>query len=104
MANPETILQNHITAALAKLGVWVDRRNSGGRPGVRLCEPGTPDLEVLGPVTGWIEVKLPGEDLNPSQRKWHARAKRFGHRIVVARSVSEAVHAVLAWRTGGSDE
>lgn len=72
------------------------RRNSGRRGNVQMCEPGTPDIEVMlpGGRVAWLELKTPTGKARDTQKAWHARAARFGHVVHVVRSVDEAVAAV----------
>lgn len=89
-------IQREIVSALRKIGVWVDRRNSGGRLGrVRLCETGTPDLWTQ---LGYLEVKVPGKGLSDDQRAWHAKAKLYGVRVATVYSAGEAVDVVRQWQ------
>jgi hypothetical protein len=94
----ETVLQASIIRALSRLGWWVWRVNAGARGGVRMAPSGTPDICVVAPVEGWLEVKLPGGNLRPAQELWHARAHRMGVRVAVVTSVAQAVNVVTAWR------
>jgi hypothetical protein len=98
MPSTETELQAAIIHALSRLGWWVWRVNAGTRGGVRMAPKGTPDICVVAPVEGWLEVKLPGERLRPAQSMWHARAGRLGVRVAVVTSVAQAVEVVTAWR------
>ena len=93
----ETELQSAILAALGRLGVWAWRVNAGARGGVRMAPAGTPDICIVDPA-GWLEVKLPGQDLRPLQRIWHRRAGERGVRVAVVTSVEEAVSIVRDWR------
>jgi hypothetical protein len=98
----EAELQCRIRIALERCGFWVERVQAGSakvRGGyARFAEKGTPDLLIVAPVYGWLEVKLPGEELNPNQVKWHARAKRQGVRVGTADSVDRALGFVQEWR------
>ena len=84
---------------LRKLGFWVERTNAGETGGVRHLPAGTPDLLILAPTYGWLEVKLDGSDLNDNQKRWHARAKRCGIPVATVRSVKEAVNVAISWKT-----
>jgi hypothetical protein len=97
----ETDLSRRIREALRQLGCWVVRQQSSGRRGVRSVasgEPGLPDIQVLAPVHGFIEVKVPGGRLNANQELWHARARNAGLRVAVVHSVDEAVDVVMVWK------
>lgn len=100
----ETKLQKSIVDELEKFGFWAWRVNAGTRASgrIKLAPVGTPDICVVSP-SGWIEVKLPGNDLSDDQREWHARAKRFGVRVTTVWSVGEAVTVVNAWRSEDAD-
>lgn len=101
----ETALSRGIREALAAKGARVFRIQSGI---VRLqhgkrsyfvhCAPaGTPDLLVIfRGVYTWLEVKTPRGKLSADQRAWHAWAEKSGVRVVVVRSISEALRAVFA--------
>jgi hypothetical protein len=99
----ETDLSRDIQRALAQLGVWCIRVQSGQhrvRGGVLHCaEPGTPDL-LLPALNGWLEVKTQDGALEASQVAWHQRATREGVRVAVVRSVSEAIATAQQWRAG----
>jgi hypothetical protein len=98
----ETILQGRILDALERIRVWAVRMGVVvPRAGLQVPnsgEKGQPDIWCH---LGWIEVKLPGEDLEPDQVKWFAKAKRFGVRAAVAHSVREACEVVQRWRAEG---
>jgi hypothetical protein len=98
----ETSLSKSIRLALNAAGFWCIRIGSlkvkKGKRMIRSGEPGVPDLAVLSPCTGWLEVKRPGEDLSDDQKTWHAKAARAGVRVAVVRSVREAVEVVSLWR------
>jgi hypothetical protein len=104
----EAELQAEIRGALEAVGFWVERMQSGKakvRGGyARLATKGTPDLLLVAPVYGWLEVKRPGEALNDNQIKWHARAKQAGVKVWTVDTVDEAVRVAMAWRDGESGE
>jgi hypothetical protein len=101
----ETDLSKSIQAALAQLGVWVIRVQSGTIPAmygerrryIHCAEPGTPDL-FCPALNLWLEVKTPKGALEASQVAWHQRAIREGLQVAVVRAVSDAVQAVQARR------
>lgn len=103
----ETDLQRAILEALAAHGHWAMRVNAGthaipaagehARRVIRSAPSGTPDILVIKPY-GWLEVKLLGGTLRPSQIAWHARAEREWLRCVVVRSIAEALRAVDRWK------
>jgi hypothetical protein len=101
----ETILQAKILDTLADIRVWAIRlgrmKYRPGFPAPECGEDGIPDLMVLlqGEVA-FIEVKMPGKELEPDQVAWHARARRYGIRAGVAHSVREAIELVNGWRKG----
>ena len=47
---------------------------------------------------GWLEVKLPGETLDPHQLIWHAQARDRGILVRRVDSVTKAVYAISQWR------
>jgi hypothetical protein len=101
-SSSETVLSKSIRSALERLGYWTMRINSGGRRGrMSLASAGTPDILILAPVYGWLEVKRPGDGrLLATQRRWHDKATRHGVRVAVVRSVSQALAKVREWREG----
>lgn len=112
MAQPETILQAQIMAALGPLpGVVVWRNNIGSavqgdrRVAYGVGGPGAPDLlcEVRTPAGWtalWMEVKTATGVLRPDQRRWHEAARADGRHVVVVRSVEDALAAVDGVRYG----
>lgn len=93
----ETVLSRSIQDSLISAGVWVERIQSGtirlGGRFIHCASPGTPDL-FLPALNLWFEVKTETGRLEASQIAWHARAKATGVRVVVVRSVREALAAV----------
>jgi len=100
----ETDLSRSIRLALATVGVWVIRVQSGTIPAlysgrrryIHCAEPGTPDLCL--PALGWLEVKTTQGELSPEQVAWHARAAREGVNVAVVRSVDAAVRTARGWQ------
>ncbi len=115
MAQPETILQAEIMAALGPLpGVVVWRNSigtaasavSGRRVAYGVGGPGAPDLlcEVR-TASGawaavWLEVKTATGALRPDQRRWHEAARADGRHVYIVRSVADALAAVDGVRHG----
>ena len=95
----ETKIQLAIMRALRRVGFWVERTNAGEIAGVSLLSKGTPDLLLVAPVYGWLEVKTATGELNDNQRRWHARAKRQNVRVAVVRSVRDALTTAQKWRS-----
>ena len=100
----ETQLSHSIRGALERLGYWVIRIQAGqlrmGEEKARYihgAEPGTPDLLVVAPVYGWLEVKRDGARLSLTQKAWHARARMNGLQLAVVHSVHEALATVSGW-------
>jgi hypothetical protein len=114
MANPETILQGEIMAALGPLpGVVVWRNNIGTaqqgdrRVAYGVGGPGAPDLlcEVRTPAgwaAVWLEVKTATGALRPDQRRWHEAARADGRHVYTVRSVADALAAVREFSGGES--
>lgn len=99
----ETELQNAIIDAYRKLDVWVIRTARSKKRGwksINTGEDGQPDLWT---ELGWVEVKLPGKDLDPDQVIWHAKAKRRGVRVGTAWSVEDAIRLARAWMSSTID-
>lgn len=115
MAQPETLLQAEIMAAVGALdGVVVWRNNigtaahggSGRRVAYGVGGPGAPDLlcEVR-TASGvwaavWMEIKTPEGSLRPDQRRWHEAARADGRHVYTVRSVEDALAAVDGVRHG----
>lgn len=87
-----------IVNTLETLGFTVIRVQSGTRGGgrMRLAGKGTPDLCVLGQhgQTTWMEVKSPVGTVDPAQLAWLTKHRDRGHRVVIVRSVQDALAAV----------
>ncbi len=64
-------------------------------------EVGLPDLQVLAPKRGWLEVKTPGGRLSAEQELAHHRLRDAGWDVAVVRSVTEALDAVAGWQRYG---
>jgi hypothetical protein len=97
----ETPIQKRILEALNASGFWAIRINSGGVPAAggfyRGAPAGTPDICVIAPVQGWLEVKRKSGTAKASQLAWHARAESLGVRIAIVRSAAEALDVVRKW-------
>lgn len=97
----ETPIQKRILEALNASGFWAIRINSGGVPAAggfyRGAPAGTPDICVIAPVQGWLEVKRKSGTARKSQLAWHARAESLGVRIAIVRSAAEALDVVMKW-------
>lgn len=96
----ETAISKAIRDALAAVGIWVIRVQSGTLPlqgrYVHCGEPGTPDLWT---PYGWLEVKRSLKDkARESQAKWHEKAARHGVKVALVANPAEAVRVVLGWR------
>lgn len=99
----ETQLQAAALALLRDNGFRVERINSGLARGlyggiIHLACKGTPDLLLEWPY-GWIEMKCPGESLNPDQEEWHAWARENGVPHTIAYSPEEALVFALSLRS-----
>lgn len=101
--------QDTVTAPLVRLltdlypdKLEVRRRGASKVPTrggyVYLGEPGDPDVEVIfGSHVMFIETKVPGGKLRPSQVAMHERMQRKGMRVRVARTPGEGVEHVREW-------
>ena len=98
----ESNLSADIRKALTLAGLWVIRLNSGSsrvRGGYIHGAPvGTPDLLIVAPVYGWLEVKMPGKYPTAEQRAWHDRAEKEKVRVATVRSVEDALRTVQDWK------
>lgn len=95
----ETDLQRAILKALAQIGVWATRQARSKKRGyksINTGEDGQPDIWT---ELGWMEVKLPGNDLDPDQVAWHEKAKNRGVRVCTVWSVTDALRQAQAWRS-----
>lgn len=95
----ENAFQAKAIKELEKLDFWVMNMNPAtrrGRRGVNSGEPGMPDLLLVG--IGWIELKQPGNDLDPPQAEWHAKARLRNVRVATAWHLSEVLEIALSWR------
>ena len=101
----ETDISRDIRKAIEAIGVPVERVQTGMvrvRGGwMHLANDGTPDLWT---PLGWLEVKRPGEEPDPEQKQWHARAEAWGVRVAVVTSVREAVDVVMRWKANREHE
>lgn len=98
----ETDVSRAIREALEAIGCRTLRLHAGRVkvPGgwMRHNEAGTPDLLVVAPYM-FLETKVPVTGrLSAAQELWHARAEREDVKVVVVRSVSEAIAAVVERR------
>ena len=102
-APSEAAIQADIMQALRKAGRHVCRTHSGQvkvRGGwMWLAPEGTPDLYVIG--FGWLECKAAKGKLNADQERMHQVIRAAGERVMVVRSVKEALRVVLT--AGGAD-
>lgn len=105
----ETDVSRAIQDALKAVGIWCIRVQAGRhrvKGGYLHCaEAGTPDLLVLSPALGWLEVKRDEKEKpRASQELWHAKAKSEGIRVAIVSSPREAVETVLGWARGRGAE
>lgn len=93
----EKVIQAEVKKVLALHGYLISDFSQGYRPGgsrhasTRItC--GVPDVYVQHrslPITMWIEVKRPGENLSADQVAWHAAEKHAGGKVIVIHSGHE---------------
>lgn len=98
----ETALSRDIRNALELAGYWVERVQSG-KTKVRgawmyFASEGTPDLLIVAPIYGWLEIKVPGKMPNEAQGRWHARAEKEGVNVATVRSVEDALRTAKGWK------
>jgi hypothetical protein len=94
----ETQLQSRIIERLKGIGVWAVRMGVvTRRPGLPVPNSGEPGQPDIWTHLGWMEVKLPGEELDPDQVEWHAKAQRFGVPVGTVRSVADALRLAMGW-------
>lgn len=96
----ETLLQDKIIAALSQYGM-VLRLNTGrfktfDNRWISIGVKGTPDLLYVGhnAEVVWLEIKTPSGRLSSEQLTFHAKLRHMGHKVVVARSVDEALDGI----------
>ena len=101
----EQDLTKSILTALAQIGVWCWRNNSGtvrvGGRTIVMSPVGSPDIFGILPPNGrlfGLEVKLGNEKQRDSQVEWQNDADRNGVRYAVVRSVAEAADIVRRWQ------
>lgn len=83
----ETHLVRQIAGALKARGAWVVKLHGGP-----MQQAGLPDLLVVHPSGTWLmEVKLPGGNPTRLQRHVMDKIAAAGGRVVVVRSVEEAL-------------
>ena len=101
MSKPETALIAAIVETIntrMPMLAWARRLNSSGYRGrMQGCEAGTPDVEILLRGGRVLHVEAKGTkdtDVSAAQLKWHARAARLQHTVIVARDVQSVIDAV----------
>jgi hypothetical protein len=106
----EADLQSDIVKALRAAGCRV-HVNVVVRKGKRAtgCGKGSADLlvAIAGARVGsrrpeyvWLEIKTDEGRPSKAQIEWHADSDRFGERVAIVRSVTEALSVVTAIRFG----
>lgn len=106
---PERRLQGQIVRAIndAPLGAWavpniVVQKRRKSYTDVTGLGTGSPDVYVaIAPNRHlWLEVKCDETKgvLSEAQREWHEKARSFGVRVFIVRSVAEAVRVVVSER------
>ena len=100
----ETEIKKQITDYLKARRFLIFRMNAGrvriGKRYIYLCPTGTPDLQVVGPPSFWLEVKKPGEEPDEDQLKMHADLRARGHVVHVVWSLDDVI-AILEEETDG---
>ena len=99
--NPETRLIKKTLDALAAIGVWAWRVNSGSWYGGRIkgAPAGTPDIQgILPSGTFYLEAKMPGKELSDDQVAWHIRAADLGAHVGTFHTVTEALSLIKQWQ------
>ena len=91
----ESALQAACLRGLLQLGFWAVRRGPLNKNQIG-WETGEPDIELRG--LGFIELKQPGETLDPRQVKWHAKAKRRGVLVETVCNVEDCLMIAQLWR------
>jgi hypothetical protein len=93
MGREHTDLKADVRKALEEMGALVVSFPSNAMTG-----EGTSDLLVClcGLFLG-VEIKTPGDDLSPSQRRFRKRVERAGGLFVEARSIEQVVREVATW-------
>jgi hypothetical protein len=99
----ETDLSKSIREALHLAGYWTERVPAGkvetaSGSWMHSASKGCPDLLIVAPIYGWIEVKTAKGKLSDDQKAWHEKAAKAGVRVAVVRSVKEALEVVALWR------
>lgn len=108
----ETALVSACLKALAAIGVWAWRVNSGARVFaatrtaarriVRMAPAGSPDIMLIVPGSrgqlAGIECKSDGGVWRKTQAAWCAKAEAHGVRYGIVRRVSECLEMVAEWQ------
>lgn len=91
----ERQISDGLCAYLRKEGLSFVRARTDKKSGI---QEGWPDVTVVHCSRAWLcELKTPTGRLSPKQVECHAKLKRNGTPVTVARSVGEAVNAVKAF-------
>ena len=99
---PETDLIGAIVDAIHACypRCYARRLNASGYRGrMRGLPKGTPDIEVLLPNARCMHIEAKGTKAtvpSPAQIAMHAKLRGMGHTVVVARTVQQALDAVVA--------
>lgn len=108
----EAQLLRGVLKALAAKRVWHWRNNAGltvlgkgkARRVIRGAPAGSPDILLVVPGSagqlGAVELKTAKGRVSETQLAWASEARKHGVRYGVARSVSEALELVEAWKAG----
>lgn len=65
---------------------------------------GVPDMQLCvargGYIGLWIEQKVKGGRVRPSQDEWHKRLEDVGHRVIVSWSIEESIQTLIDYLEG----
>lgn len=91
----ERQISDGLCAYLRKEGLCFIRARTDRKSGI---QEGWPDISVIYCGRAWLcELKTTAGKLSKKQVECHAQLRKNGTPVTVARSVEEAVSAVLAW-------
>ena len=95
----ESELQEACFDLARSCGFWVMRMGNNSKRGRYMAKSGEDGmLDSLLPAYGWIEVKMPGEELNENQRKFVAKLDRDGVPWAVAETPEQFLYTAIKWR------
>jgi hypothetical protein len=89
----ESAIEKYLVEQVAKAGGVAEKFKSPNRKNV-------PDRLCLWPFgeSDFVEVKRPGEDAKPAQKRDHERRGKLGHEVWVVNSKAQVDQYITFWR------